>query len=612
MKFNFTKIELPHFQSPQPLELQKILNGIRDNPSRSISIDTGSFNFPHLHNIDEIMDAIESDRVNTIQLLEWLYCIYLKQEWDERHQDRSLSTAWKIWTIAKKKKQLKQFLFWDLALTYGGSSNRKLAKSLVEAFDSFNASQADKEIVDMLKILQRDSPDIYVAKISIKSLCTPHNLFKSYKLPTHTIDAVFLSYNRIPDLFVGINKPDDLQVKWLLECLEQMTVEQEVKAIDFLLTTIGARIGIDRPDLVNWISARYGATIDNYRWNQLSSQAKEALNKWKGAVNYGDFKKLIDTILDSSQIRLETWDQNRLKQRKIFWSHYTDRFERIRILVPRSSLESIEDIFKNRDIFILEKDSIETEICIFDFKEWFIVEFFRGDESEIRILPKTRKWEEVLFESTHLSVSSIRSLGGDIHDHVFCWQNSGVTWLREKNIYPNDGITFFEGIPRHASYYDPLIGLPPLKPEDRLERERKLVRWRQNWNRIEKPPIINIPTTIDEPDDSISDIRSIDYNDYSFEPIELDDIDLDIDEPDDSNSYFLSFDTYDPLDDIDPYDPLDDMDPYDPLDDIDPNDDFDWEKLKQEVELDMRMEEDFKQWKLEQEMDKLYSWMEDD
>lgn len=480
MNFNFAKIALPSFQLPRPLELQKLLNGIQNNLSGFIPIDTGNFDFPHLRNIDEIMDAVESDRFDTIQLLEWLYCIYLKQEWDERHQDRSLPTAHKIWTIAKNKNQLKQFLFWDLALTYGGSNNRKLVKSLVEAFDSFNASQADKEIVDMLKILKSDSPDLFIAKISIKSLCTPHALFKSYKLPTYTINAVSLSYYRIPDLFVDINKPNDLQIKWLLECLEQMTVDQEVKAVDKMLTTIGAEIGIDRPDLVNWISIRYGATIDNYRWNQLSIQAKEALNKWKGAVNYGDFNKLINTILVSSQIRLETWDQNRLKQRQTFWSHYTDRFERIRILVPRSSIESIEDSFNNRDIFVLDRDRDETEICVFDFKEWFIIEFFRGDDSEIRILPKTRKWEEILFESNNLSVSSIRSLGGDIHDHVFCWQNSCVVWLREKNIYPNDGVTSFKGLPKHASYYDPQKGLPLLKPEDRLERERKLSRWRQN------------------------------------------------------------------------------------------------------------------------------------
>lgn len=592
MNFNFTKIFLPSFQPPQPLELEKLIfNRIGDNPNPVIPIDIGNFDFPPLRNLDEIMDTIESDRSDTIQLLEWIYCICLKQKWDERHQDRSLATAHKIWSIANNKKHLKQFLFWDLALTYGGSNKRKLAKSLVEAFDSVNVNPTDREIINILKILKGVSADLDIAKISIKSLRTPHALFRSYKLPTHTIDAVSLSYSRIPDLFVDIKKPDDRQVKWLLECLEQMTVEQEVKAVDKLLTTIGAEIGIDRPDLVNWISTRYGTTIDNYRWSQLSTQAKEALNKWKGAVNYGDFKKLINTILASPQIRLETWDRNRLEQRRTFWSHYTDRFERIRILVPRTSLESIGDSFNSQDISILEKDNIETEICIFDFKEWFIIEFFRGNDSEIRVLSKTRKWEEVLFESIHLSGSSIRSLGGDIHDHVFCWQNSGVTWLREKNIYPNDGITFFKGVPGRASHYDPQIGLPPLKLEDRLERERKLRRWRQNWNSIETPPIINSSITIDETNNSISDILSIDFNDYSLEPIDID---------------YLNDDPFDGID-------IDDDGSYDlPIDLDDDLDYVDWEKEKKEIEIEMMIEEDFKQWKLEQEMKKLYPWMEDD
>jgi hypothetical protein len=484
MNFNFAKITLPPFTPPQPLELLKLLDRIQDTPIAPIFTLPGKFpDFPNPRSLDEIIDAIESDRVDTIQLLEWLYCISFKGEWDARHPERSLPTSEKIWLVAKNIKHLKQLLFWDLVLTYGGSDNRKLANSLIRAFNSFTPeTQQDKNIVKIIKILSGDSPDVNIAVMSQQILSTPHAFFNLYKLPTIRIQSVNLAYDRIAKLFVSIDKPDVQQVQWLLDCLEQMTVEQEVKAVEKLLTRIGAEIGIDRPALVDWISTRYSPTIDRYRWNQLSSQAKAALHKWKGAVNYGDFQKLVNIILDSSHISLENHELNQLQKRQIFWSHYTDRFERIRILVPESSLESVRDGFNNQNIFVLKNDGSNTEVCIFDFKELFVVEFFRGSGSETRIFPKTSELEKILFESSELSVSSIRHLGGDTHDHVYCWQNSCVKWLMEKGIHPNEGTKSFRGVPTRGSHYDPIIGLPPLLPEDRLKRERALSKWRQNWS----------------------------------------------------------------------------------------------------------------------------------
>jgi EH_Signature domain len=336
--------------------------------------------------------------------------------------------------------------------------------------------------------LANASPEKGISQTCQNALLTPHKLFKRSKLPTTRIKSLVLAYDFIADLFVEIKQPDDCKVKWLLACLEQMTVQQEIKAVDKLLTTIGAEIGISHPDLVNWISVNYKTGSDSYRWNQLSTNAREALRKWQGAVNYGDFQKLVDIILYRSRIHLEDYERNQLQKRQIFWSHYTDRFERIRILLPQSSLSSMEDNLSTQDICILEDDGSKTEVCIFDFKEQFVVEFFRGSGSETRIFSKTPEIEAILFESNNLSVSSIRGLGRnirDIHDHVYCWQNSCVTWLMEKNIRPNEGTKFFKGLPLKGSHYDPSSGLPTLQSEDRIKRERALSRWRENLRSVE-------------------------------------------------------------------------------------------------------------------------------
>jgi hypothetical protein len=490
MNFNFTKISLPVLITPKPLELLKLLDRHSDIPYTSrflLSYNLFDLDYLQLRTLDEIIDAIENDQIDNIQMIEWLYCISYKSRWDSLHPDRSLSTSQKIWLLSKQIKQLKQFLFWDLALFYGCNEHEKIADSLVDSFKLFIAeSIEDRRIVSIIKILTNVSPEIDIAAMCQQYLLTPHKLFKHSNLPTFRLKSLILAYNIIIDLFVKINQPNDKQVKWLLDCLEGMTVEQEIKAVDKLLTTVGAEIGISHPDLVNWISTKYRLGDESYRWNHLSIKAREALRKWQGAVNYGDFQKLVDIILNRSQIFLEPYERNQLEKRQVFWSHYTDRFNRIRILLPQSSQASVRTILRTQDICILKDDGNRTEICIFDFEKWFVVEFFRGSGSEIRIFTKNPELEKILFESDDLSASSIRSLGRDIHDHVYCWQNSCVKWLMEKGIRPNEGTKKFKGLPFKGSHYDPNIGLPPLQPEDRLKREQALTRWRKNIS-LENP-----------------------------------------------------------------------------------------------------------------------------
>jgi EH_Signature domain len=480
MNSNFSEIILPNFSAPKPLELSKRLEQYQNISSNSQFLllqNLLNLDLPHLRTLDEIIDAIEKDQFNSIQLLEWLYCISYKKKWDDLHPDRSLATSRKIWAITKQVKHLKQFLFWELVLKYGDRNNN-LADSLVDGFGYFiSESIEDKKIINIIKILAGDLADERIAKICEQYLLTPHALFNYYKLPTNRIEPVTSAYDYIADLFVIIRKPNDNQVKWLLDCLDLMAVEQEIKAVDKLLTKVGAEIGIDRPDLVNWISARYRQGGNIYRRNQLSSKAREALRKWQGAVNYGDFQKLVDIILYRSQIYLEDYEQRRLENRQIFWSNYTDRFEQIRILLPQSSRGCVKDSLSTKDICVLEDDGNETEVCIFDFKELLVVEFFRGEGSETRIFLKTTELEQILFHSDNLSSSKIKCLGGDIHDHLKYWQHDRERWLRENGISPNEGNKFFRITSDLTIEYNSNHGIPlsrdkARKREDALRRRR--------------------------------------------------------------------------------------------------------------------------------------------
>ena len=187
------------------------------------------------------------------------------------------------------------------------------------------------------------------------------------------------------------------------------------------------------------------------------------------------------------RLNLESWEQNQLEKRKGFWANYSDRFERIRILLPRSSATVLGSVLNHQDVsFLIEDGSKPTEVCIFDLGDWFVIEFFRGPGSETRLFRRNLKIESELFDSSQLSIKRLRCLGGEVHDHVYCWQSDCEKWLRNKNILPNEGTEYFKGLPRQYNQYNSNTGLPSLLDEQRQQRQWKLTRWQKDIENLEK------------------------------------------------------------------------------------------------------------------------------
>lgn len=265
-----------------------------------------------------------------------------------------------------------------------------------------------------------------------------------------------------------------------------MSSQQQIKAVEDLLTQVDRHIGAEHPELINWLHQHYGSSVANSRWNELSPEAKAAMRKWLGAVSYQDFQRLVSLILD--RVNLAEHEHRRLRSRSGFWSNYSDRFERIRILLPQSSVKILGSYLNHQDVEILQEDGSDpTEICIFDFGNWFLVEFFRGNGSETRIFPKNAETEQQLFNS-QLSIKKLRYLGANnpTHDHVFCWQYFCEQWLRQRSILPNRGTERFRGIPHRYSQYNTQTGLPEPSAENRRSRDRSLEYWSRNIAILER------------------------------------------------------------------------------------------------------------------------------
>jgi len=257
-----------------------------------------------------------------------------------------------------------------------------------------------------------------------------------------------------------------------------------VEKIEPLLSHLSQQESIEQ-QLVEWLRQRLDPKSPNSLWDKLSQSAKQHLRKILGNATYQDFQQWVGLLLKA--LPLQYWEKNQLSRRSKFWSNYSERFERFRILLPSKSIDVLGNSISQGDYDrLLDDDSSPTEIGIFDIGDYFIVEFFRGPGSEARIFKK----EDIsidLFSERNLSIKRIRALdGGDSHDHVFLWQLYCERWLRERGILPNSRTQYFEGLGRGHGRYSFPTGLPTPNTAKVKDRSEKLKRWHSTIEVLER------------------------------------------------------------------------------------------------------------------------------
>lgn len=441
--------------------------------------------------LDDIFMDLEQGNVDRITPLEWVYCIYRKSTWDSQHsKDEQVLTSQLVWQEAIDNYPLKCRLCWRLVYYYDGYQN-SLAQSFVETFSTLVDQYEDDDLtIELLSLLQQREPLLQIAQLAQNEELTPVQLFLAAELPTN-LSIINDTLEYTVTVFASHSKPKEKHANWLLSCFQEMEIDQEISSVDTLLNSVSAEVGGQFPSLVQWLQNNYGSHATGSKWERLSSEGKIALRQWIGAANYQDFQKLVNLILQ--RLELPQWEENQLDSRKYFWQHYSDRFERIRILLPQSSINVVGNQLQ-QDIDILKDDGSDpTEICIFDFGDWFVVEFFRGTGSETRLFNRYQNpnLEKELFESSGLSVKRLRALGGEVHDHKYLWQVYCEQWLRERQILPNPNTRRFYRRNRNnpnqplSDPYDPKKGLPYPNAEKRAKREKTLVSWREDIKRLE-------------------------------------------------------------------------------------------------------------------------------
>ncbi len=482
MSVHFREIQLP--PNPSQRLPEKIKNAGYFAP-------TSKPNIPEvkeisLRRITEIIADIHSDRADSITPLEWTYCLWAKAEWDIKKPARSPEISQAIWVVAHNNPRLKQQLLWRLALHHShqlenakNSNVPTLDRALVECFADFanTAIGTDALPVQIIKILTRDSSDYELAKLSWQYLKTPRELLEKAQLPAY-IPIVDRAQAHLAGIFAKNQVTDLSGVEWLLRCLKEMPPAQQVAAVEELLVKISSDIlKNQRPKLVEWVRDEYYPKLQ-----LVSAPARESLIRWIGALNYSYFQKTIDLV--ARMLRLSDAEIKQLEERRDFWANYSDRLQRVRLLLPQSSASAIGYQLQFDVDILPEEGALPTEVCIFQFEDYCAIEFFRGTGAEIRLIPRSKESDRLLFVKKELSIKRIRKLGGEVHDRVFMWQSSCEKWLKQKKILPNEGTKSFQGMSQYYGKYDATNGLRMPEPQEQKEREVLLKKWQKEMESL--------------------------------------------------------------------------------------------------------------------------------
>ncbi|GET39868.1 EH signature domain-containing protein [Microseira wollei] len=467
--------------------------------------------------INDIIYYIQNEQTEQLTQLDWVYCLYAKTQWDIQNPEKSRETSQAIWQVAKTNEWLKRRLFWRIALHYSEESKVKenstvstpssfrlytsykpnsasgekpsayslCPPSLVEGFSEFanNSTGTDRLPIQIIKALNQDQSAYNLAKLSWQYLRTPPDFLEYAGLPRWLKEGR-TALDFVAEMFAKKQVSGNPEVEWLLRCLKQMSPLQQMLAVEELLTKISGEMVTRLPKLIEWLQEQYSQSDNNGKWHQLSDGGKAALSRWIGTVNYGYFQQLVDLL--ARMLKLPDEEQRKLAEKRDFWANYSDRIQRIRLLLPQSSVTALGYQLQINVDILAEDGSDPTEICIFDFGNYYIIEFLRGSGSEARLIPRNPKMELLLFCPTKLSVKKLRSLGGETHDRIFQWQAHCQRWLSQKNIRPNAGTEYFKGLLKHQGKYDPNKGLPLPDAKEQKEREALLKQWQRQMEKLER------------------------------------------------------------------------------------------------------------------------------
>ncbi len=471
--YSFNQAKLPDSNSikvtpfDDALDLQDSLNLLPSFPPKTIK---------------QLVALVDQGRSNEISLLEWLDVIENKALWQALDEDEIPNACRAIWMVICTHFSLGYSAFFKLGLAIDRRDQSIVpylidTMAVVRSVPALEPSIQDK--IDWLLAVKegnltelalccyknRKVPRAYIANLNLPRINT-----YSKQLPSYLVKVV------APPLTKGGDE-------WLAQCFNSLRLSKE--KLEFCETVITHFSGTGFASRVNDIIIEHCLpSQENSFWYNLSHNAKAILKSLFNISSYYEIKAISKKMTSEEGIKelnLEEFEARQIHSRTMFWSNYTSRFNRIRILLPKKSHDFMLSCYStlSEQVEPFSGDEESCEVFIFELEKIIAVEFLRGDLSETRFFKNDAWHAKRLFESIDISTEQIYSMSQlEVHDHLSSWQYYCEKLLRTRfKVLPNDDLPYFKGLPPEINAYSKLRGLPKPAKSYIDERESKLEAW---------------------------------------------------------------------------------------------------------------------------------------
>ncbi|MGR5318912.1 EH signature domain-containing protein [Vibrio sp. DNB22_19_1] len=429
--------------------------------------------------LKQIMDLVQAGKTSTIHIFEWLEAIENQQQWIDLEESEQQMACIAVWTGIGSHSTLGDIALFKMGLSIDGKPSSvvpALVNSIEIARNVPNWNELDTLKLDWLLALKSHQYEA-MAESCYRASKSVANYIKFLRLPqasayqAHVEHAIFYV---IPS--TDLSAHDDA---WLISNFYALkTTQQRIGFFSRLISHLAMfNYGEQCLDAIEKHCLPYNP--DSY-WTSLGHNERSILKKKFALTSYYDLYA-ISAALYSEQaeqaLGLTEYQIRQIRSRSKFWSNYSSRFSRVRVLLPKESYRWVASQNGPLPEFVHilpSSTNTDSEIYIFELDELLVVEFLRGTIAETRFYKKSGWNTQKLFDSEELTSEDIRTMTQlEVHDHLDFWQYYCEKLLRTKfKVLPNDGISSFKGLSKTLGRYSESIGLP--KPDESMVQKRKV------------------------------------------------------------------------------------------------------------------------------------------
>lgn len=467
--FSFSQPRMPSANKLTSHSFDEFLElGITDD-------STPSFPPKTLRQIVELVSAQRSDEVH---IFEWLEAIENEAQWNSLNEKERERACIAVWTGVGSQLVLGDIALFKMGLALDGKPTSVVVE-LVESIDIARTvpiwSEIDQAKLDWLLALKAKDFD-EMASLCYQGKQTLNGYIKFLRLPQANSYRTELAKCVLSPISDGdLSDFDDV---WLANNFYALDTTQQ--RVDFCDGFIGKFEQFDYGEQCAEIIEQHCFPLKkNSYWPQLGGASKAVLKKKFGLTSYFDLHAISAALYSEEaaiQLDFNDYQTRQIRSRSKFWSNYSSRFERVRVLLPSESYNWVESQNGGLPEFVHvlpNSTNTDSEIYIFELDNLLVVEFLRGTIAETRFYKKSDWNTQKLFDSEALTSEDIRTMTQlEVHDHLDFWQHYCEKLLRTKfKVFPNNGTKSFKGLSKALGQYSESRGLP--KPDEGMVQKRK-------------------------------------------------------------------------------------------------------------------------------------------